>query len=261
VSQPLPNYLDWIIPTRPKRNPRAINILPGSPVGVIVLSSISRISVRRAKGGITDRRSLRVALAGGLGGAVNATLCYFEWPTGISNADFHWHIIPTGFLHGSVLALLAFVAGVNARQLKALKRWALALPVGWLAGYIAWIPLHMSAFDRPASSALMWPIADTEGWFAVIVSPIAYLGGVAVLLYLWVVERPRRSVLANVMASSVAGMLGSLWFWIIFETWYLSLVHGLIWGSLVGLALASDSVSASEPLAAEQAAMQLTKPG
>jgi hypothetical protein len=34
-----------------------------------------------------------------------------------------------------------------------------------------------------------------------------------------------------------SGVLGSLWFWIVYGPWYFSLIHGIIWGSFVGFGL------------------------
>jgi len=36
------------------------------------------------------------------------------------------------------------------------------------------------------------------------------------------------------LIASACGVLGSLWFWLDSKPWYLSLLHGAIWGSLVG---------------------------
>jgi hypothetical protein len=35
-----------------------------------------------------------VGLAGAVGGALNATLCYLEWPEKVHT--FEWHVIPAG---------------------------------------------------------------------------------------------------------------------------------------------------------------------
>jgi hypothetical protein len=45
-------------------------------------------------------------------------------------------------------------------------------------------------------------------------------------------------VLESVLLASASGALGSLWWWIEWEFAYFSLIHGAIWGVLVGLATA-----------------------
>jgi len=198
------------------------------------------------------RQLLGVALAGGLGGLINATLCYADWPVSVTpaNASFHWHVIPAGFIQGSTLAALSVGAGILGRHLKWPLRWFVALPIGWIVGYLSWIPLDMSIFDERLSKAVRL-IGDTDSWNDVFAGPIQLFGGVATILYLGVAYTPTRPRLGKALiVGTAAGVLGSLWFWI-GDQWYFSLLHGTVWGCLVGLALSKtgslpDAVPATE---------------
>jgi len=190
-------------------------------------------------------------LAGGLGGAANATLCYLKLPVPVQEstqaATFQWHIVPAGFAHGAVLALIAIMAlGVMGRRNRFLAFSATPF-VAWFAGYASWIPIGLSISDESLLHALAWPVRDGNAVSA-LVGPAQSFGGVAGLLYLLFLVAGRtaeRPPVAAILAT-LAGALGSLWWWIEWETWYFSLLHGGIWGSLVGLAMGSD------PGAAEQ---------
>src|SRR6266852_1044266 len=169
-------------------------------------------------------------MAGGIAGLANATFCYLKWPVAVDTQfPFHWHIIPAGLIHGSALAALAVAAGRLGSKLTWSPRWSLALPVGWIAGYASWIPLDLSAFDAPLSGAVLWPIAGSDPWFIKAYSPVTCFGAVATLLYLWVAHSPKPQGPGKaILAASTAGVLGSLWFWIAFERWYFSLLHGVV---------------------------------
>jgi len=181
-----------------------------------------------------------VAIAGGIGGLIDATLCYSKWPVPVEDAAarFHWHVIPAGFVHGALLAVLAVAAADLGRRLTSPFRWAASLPVAWLAGYLSWIPLDVSAFDKSLASALVWPLVNADSRLAALWAPLLYFGSVSGLLYLWLSgARAVRPRIAEVAGASVAGVLGSLWWWLLWKPWYLSVLHGVVWGSLVGLAV------------------------
>ena len=187
----------------------------------------------------TWRRLLEVGLAGAFGGLVNATLCYAGWPQAIKHADFKWHILPAAFIHGGVLAAVPLAIGVFARDLRGIPRWGIALPVAWVVGYVSWIPLQMSLVGDEPLLAFVWPFTEGGGGFQALWVPIAYFGVVGGLVYAWTVfpSLEGASLGVSVLASSIAGVLGSLWFWALYEYTYFSVIHGVLWGCLVGVAV------------------------
>jgi hypothetical protein len=118
-------------------------------------------------------------------------------------------------------------------------RLAAAVPVAWLAGYASWIPLNRSAFDESWSKSFLWPFED---WTRAAWVPFAHFGLVAFLYYLWLAVRglETRGLAANVIAGCAAGVFGSLWWWISWEPWYFSVLHGAIWGALAGAGVAGS---------------------
>lgn len=178
-----------------------------------------------------------VTLAGALGGAINAWLCYARVPVPVKDdPGFAWHLIPAGAVHGALLAGLAWSLGRTLAGKRLGLKLAAAFPLAWLAGFLSWIPLNRSAFDEPWARSLTWPFHNTSG--AVLLAPLQYFGFVA-LLYLLAVSlclvRDRRLVV-HLALSAGAGTLGSLWWWIEMQPWYFSVIHGSVWGVLVGIA-------------------------
>ena len=182
----------------------------------------------------------RIAVAGGLGGGVNATLCYLGLPVPIQDTavHLHWHVIPAGCAHGALLALVAAAAFHFAERLGAAVQWGGALVVAWFGGYLAWIPLDLSTSVRDPVQSLVWPAGGGSSIWSMLWIPVGYFGVVAGLLYASLLVA-RRSADRRWMflGAIVAGTLGSLWWWISWGPWYFSILHGSIWGSLVGLAL------------------------
>jgi hypothetical protein len=177
-----------------------------------------------------------VAACGGLGGATNALLCYAEIPTAVKDSpEFHWHVIPAGAIHGAVLAALAFGVALLLSSQTVPRRLAAGVPVAWLAGFASWIPLNRSAFDEPWPKSLTWTFHD--GLASSLLAPLQYFGFVALLYYaavtFWLATEHRLG--PHVALAVAAGTLGSLWWWIVFEPWYFSPLHGAIWGTFVGL--------------------------
>jgi hypothetical protein len=182
---------------------------------------------------------LAVGLAGGLGGAINAALCYFQLPVPIvvddSVAEFSWHIIPAGAVHGATLAALTFGGAILVTGLGKLRRCGAAVIVGWVAGYFSAIPLQVSAFDNSLMKVIAWPFGSGS-LFSAVWSPFAWFGGIALLLSSWLLFRPRKTrALEDTLVISLAAILGSLWWWIEWQRWYFSPLHGAIWGTLVSL--------------------------
>jgi len=179
---------------------------------------------------------LGVALCGALGGGANAWLCYAKLPVQVhDNPEFRWHLIPAGALHGALLAGIAVACGVGLLGRRLLVRVLAALPVAWLAGYLAWIPLHRSAFDEAWGKSLTWPFH--ESWSHILLAPLTWFGSVSLILYLCMSLRSVADLRTRILQASLAGVLGSLWWWISWKPWYFSLLHGGIWGVCVGVGI------------------------
>jgi hypothetical protein len=184
---------------------------------------------------------MRAGLAGAIGGAVNGALCVLGWPVAAadSKVTFSWLVILGGCAHGCALALIAVAAAAYGRDLATPRRWAVSLLVGWIAGYVSWVPLDIS-LGTAVPKALMWPVAEVSPLVAALWLPFLYFGGVAALWYLWLSRRSGEdSVRASMLAASGAATAGSLYWWISWHPWYFSPLHGTIWGCLVGFAVAS----------------------
>lgn len=201
-----------------------------------------------------------VSLFGGLGGGLNAWWCYARFPAGSSVDSFTPWIVPAGFAHGALLAL-ASVLLADFFLGKPLPAQIAGLAfAGWLAGWLSFIPIQLyidvgssespmpflasaAAPRYPAFSdvvkALRWPFSS--GFRDALYVPYIYFGLVAVV-YCFLSALFRRnakplSLAACMGMCSLSGILGSLWWWIQWDPWYFSLLHGAVWGSLVGYGL------------------------
>jgi hypothetical protein len=176
---------------------------------------------------------LAVGVLGAMGGAVNAWLCYAGIPVPVQK--FEPGIIPGGAVHGALLALVpaAIAVALAARPLA--LRLAAAPFVGWIAGVLSWIPIGRWGLDTPWGDSLFW-IADRRG-AEILWVPFAYFGLVGLVLYLaWALAGARRGLALSLAAGTAAGVLGSLWWWVAWDRAFFALLHGVVWGALVGLA-------------------------
>ncbi len=183
---------------------------------------------------------LTIAIAGALGGGLDAAACLLGWPVPVKEpaAAFRAHVVPAGALHGAVLALVP-VLGVRATLgARSLLRWSAMVAVGWIGGYLTWIPLDMSVLGRSLPQAIAWPGLARPSLVDLAWMPFLFFGGVSGLLYgsllLGTAETSRRRRMATAAA---AGVLGSLWWWVEWRPWYFALLHGAVWGGLVGAVL------------------------
>ena len=184
---------------------------------------------------LTARSIKGAALFGGLGGAINAWLCYAGMPE--RAMEFSWWIIPAGACHGALLAALTVYAGARCAGGGRVLTWVVgAALAGWIAGWLSFIPVQLYIGDEFTWSAIIksiaWPFPrHAEALYM----PYCDFGLVTLL---WIAftarlgKYPGRSRL--LLAGIGSGMLGSLWWWIAWEKWYFSLIHGAIWGALVG---------------------------
>jgi hypothetical protein len=113
----------------------------------------------------------------------------------------------------------------------------MAAAVGWMAGYTSWEPLRLSLEGR-----LDWRWPFDDGLQGAVTYPLAHFGLVAAIFAaFW--PRDGMSPDRRLIAALAAGIAGSLWWWIAYEQWYLSPLHGSIWGLLVGLSSRSGAAA------------------
>lgn len=191
------------------------------------------------------RRALGViGLFGAVGGAMNAWLCYAKIPVPAGQSfNLPWHVVPAGAAHGGLLAVIPVVFAWGLSGSRWPMRWA-ALPlVGWLCGWVPFIPINLSLqvsapFGAQAPSliqALFWPFRSEP--VEALVGLWQFFGAVGVLYYAGLnlfgvlAKTDARPHVALAVAS---GVLGSFWWWKEMAPWYFSLLHGTIWGALVG---------------------------
>lgn len=186
---------------------------------------------------------VRIGLLGAVGGAVNAWLCYAQIPEPVRTrgATFEWHVIPAGGAHGAVLAILA-VASAALLTTRPIYQRVLAAPVvGWLSGYLSWVPLHVSVFGETVRHAITWPSQQQSG-LELLYVPFIYFGLAAVVFCLLSTRKVLSSdrIATHLVVGILGGVIGSLLWWISWQPWYFSPIHGTIWGVLVGYGLHKD---------------------
>ena len=199
---------------------------------------------------ITARGLGLIGLLGGAGGAINAWLCYARFPVPVGyDADlaFSWQIIPAGLTHGAVLA----VASVGLATSLWTSAWPVRLVgapvVGWLAGWLSFISIQLYISFTPIMEstggltrdevlgALVWPFRALSIETLWIPYPHFGLVGLGYYFLLNICRQLLATRLAvHLLLGSVSGALGSWWWWMSYKPWYLSLLHGTLWGSLVG---------------------------
>lgn len=185
------------------------------------------------------RKVLAVGSLGMCAGATNAWLCLVRLPVPVNDdLHFNWLIVPGGAIHGAVLAMIPLGAALAVGRWSSAIRTLLAAPVvGWVAGYVSWIPLHRWAFEQSWRHSLLWPSGPAAAW-----TPFVYFGLVSAFLFVLLSSfgaagRTRRQVAFGV----IAGILGALWFWGAFKPWYFAVIHGVVWGVAVGMGLPSQA--------------------
>lgn len=179
------------------------------------------------------KKVLFVALLGALGGAINAWL----WlPHNQQNPIMHfpWTMVPAGALHGAILALIPGLAALAIPTRQPVSRFLLAPPLGWVAGYLSWIPLDWCASDTPWSDVLLWPFRTSPA-LATAYAPFLLFGLVSVIYFLCLsFGGLQKGRVLHMACGACAGVGGSLWFWMDWGHEYNALIHGTIWGVLVG---------------------------
>ncbi len=195
---------------------------------------------------LTTRELRLVGALGGIGGAINAWLCYAKLPgLSVQEMDFLWAIVPAGALHGGLLAVISVGVAQWLRERRMRLRWA-ALPLmGWVCGWIPYAPIafYVHLYFVPDFGGggwldkllkALWPFRlDLESlwmpWHS-----FGLVGAIYYLLLSLCRGLASRRLMTHLLIASLSGIAGSLWWWILFKPWYLSVLHGAIWGSLVG---------------------------
>lgn len=206
----------------------------------------------------TRRLLACLGLFGGLGGALNAWLCYAKLPVPIPGGElfggpslqFHWSIIPGGALHGALLAAIPVGYAAVSSRMPRWVQWALVPVAGWLSGWLAWAAiLWVGGFQdegwrmlNPGAVArlITWPVAAAGHKTDAVWIPYLYFGLVGTVfstLLLLARRAASRDAVIPILIGIASGVLGSLWWWIAWGRWYFSLLHGTIWGALVGYGL------------------------
>ncbi len=188
---------------------------------------------------LTRRALGRIGLLGAAAGAINAWLCYAGLPVpvrlegelfgGATPVRFPWTVIPAGAVHGALLAIVPVGLAAFLRRKPLWLRLAVAVAAGWGSGWLSWMPMNLIFQMGWSNYASNLP--------ALAVWPFCYFGLAGLLYYAWLnfgrgLASTRLS--AQLAAGSLSGALGALWFWTNWGVWYFSLLHGTIWGCLVG---------------------------
>ena len=110
---------------------------------------------------------------------------------------------------------------------------------------LAGVPAALSASG--VLDALAWPSHWDNGLW----QPFVYFGFVGSLYYGFLslcrqLSQKRLSV--HLLMGSLSGSLGSLLLWVEREPWYFSLIHGTIWGALVGWGVWRAQRAAQNPI-------------
>ncbi len=165
--------------------------------------------------------------------------CFAGFPVTIGeDSFFDWDIIPMGAIHGAILAFLA----IGASTLLYKKNMILCILftpfIGYIAGHYSLPPL-MWGIDPSGSFPWenYWMIFFNYDESIDLSIPYMYFGLVSSIYYLFMCvfkQLYNNKLLHQVLIGIASGVLGSLWFWIANEYWYISPLHGIVWGAFVG---------------------------
>ncbi len=205
---------------------------------------------------IKSKQLLLIGLLGGLGGGINATLCFFNIPPeGEANRDFYWQVIPAGAIHGFLLSAMTiwFVCFLYDQRL--FFRWIGMVLSAWIIGWISFMPIDLyMSFDTNHGwpsvyisdiyflkenlfKNLLWPFYTNDHLAIGIISPFFYFGFVGLIYYLVLNicrQLNSKSLFLQLVWGCLSGVLGSFFWWMIWKSAFLCLIHGTIWGLLVG---------------------------
>ncbi|MCM8794958.1 MAG: hypothetical protein NC819_04060 [Candidatus Omnitrophica bacterium] len=185
----------------------------------------------------TVRLLTSVGIFGALGGIINGLLCFLRIPPVAEGSGyFDWRIVPAAMCHGSLLAVCSVGFSVLFLKKKELFRWIVIPAVGWISSWISFIPFHLY-ITKNLQAVVLWPMQlAPQAWYV----PFCYFGLVAILAYFFLgicrllLSKDWR---IHVAAGVFSGVVGSLWWWSAWKPWFVSILHGSIWGILVGFSV------------------------
>ena len=193
--------------------------------------------------------SVIIGLFGGIGGFINMSLSYFKFtPTSLlgiyPSEEYDLWLLLGGFIHGFTLAFVAIFFSALFFNKSSWARIFVWPFVGWFSGWVSMIPVFMDHIDGSFSQKLLvaaqfpWGLSKTPWDF--ILGPFWTFGGVAFLLFgglsfFWAFRSEK--IFPLLLTTALSGILGSIFIFSWQLDWYISLIHGTIWGLLVGFGL------------------------
>ena len=179
------------------------------------------------------RSAYLVSLFGGIGGAINALICFLY-----QRDIFYWHILPAGFVHGAILTFIPLA--IYLRVCDSRLHTLIGLIVcGWIAGYLSWIPIYSSLENNFSfqfvSRQLSWPFNANWIW-----DPFFFFGSVSTIFYAgaYLPNIQRGNPRAIQMGwACISGVCGSAFYWAHQGNPFAGMIHGIIWGLSVGFGM------------------------
>lgn len=110
---------------------------------------------------------------------------------------------------------------------------------GWVSGWLSWVSLGPTIDDHVSGKAFLDAFVQPfELKLESLWSPYSFFGCVGFVSYFFLNlcrQLVAKRLTVHLVIGGLSGFLGSLWFWTaLTQQWYISLLHGTIWGSLVG---------------------------
>ena len=183
-----------------------------------------------------------IGLLGGVGGAITTFGLRMQY----ASADITIPIdAVTAALHGGLLAVTTVGLARLFWGRHPLIRWIGAPVTAFVSGWLCWAPVEF-AIRGSFVEAVAWPFIGADIGNAMTVMegqpgtyrlPYWSFGLVGVIYYVFLAlfrQLNARRLTLQVAMACVSGTLGSVWYWSFWGPWAFCLIHGTIWGSLVG---------------------------
>lgn len=178
---------------------------------------------------------LILLLVGGVAGTINSLWCYYDIL--ISNeieSLFEWYIVPAGFVHGSIVSLSIGVYLLFLKNLKFILKILCTLFLAWFVGYLCF---NVIICGVNGDVNLSFSFEMSTELFSI---PFISFG--LVLIAFALLDSCKDKFISSdstkvLLSTIISGIIGSLWWWIAYGNWHLSVLHGCIWGLLIGFTL------------------------